>query len=125
MPVHPATGYLRSFGGLGRTCIIDLYAGESTAPVEILVDDTQTDFPIPQFPPDGVEVLPSTSVTHMSDNSRRRGCAGNGYSPGENSTTHLGFPQASCNPGEMCAAELDFPWASFPRARVARKNGTI
>ena len=28
LPVFPATGYLRSFGGLGRTCIIDLYAGE-------------------------------------------------------------------------------------------------
>ena len=28
MPVFPATGYLKSFGGLGRTCIIDLYAGE-------------------------------------------------------------------------------------------------
>ena len=28
MPVLPATGCLRSFGGLGRTCIIDLYAGE-------------------------------------------------------------------------------------------------
>ena len=27
MPVFPATG-LKSFGGLGRTCIIDLYAGE-------------------------------------------------------------------------------------------------
>ena len=26
-------GFLRSFGGLGRTCIIDLNAGESTAPV--------------------------------------------------------------------------------------------
>ena len=28
MPVFPATGYLKSFGGLGGTCIIDLYAGE-------------------------------------------------------------------------------------------------
>ena len=28
MPVLPATGYLRSFGGLGRTFIMDLYAGE-------------------------------------------------------------------------------------------------
>ena len=28
MPVLPASGCLRSFGGLGRTCIIDLYAGE-------------------------------------------------------------------------------------------------
>ena len=51
MPVLPATGYLRSFGGLGRTCIIDLNAGEST--VELLGDDTQTDSPRPQFPPGG------------------------------------------------------------------------
>ena len=28
MPVLPATGYLRSLAGLGRTCIIDLNAGE-------------------------------------------------------------------------------------------------
>ena len=61
MPVLPAAGYLRSFG------IIDLNAGASTAPVEMLGDDTQTDFSRPQFPPGGVEVLPSTSVTLMSD----------------------------------------------------------
>ena len=28
VPVLPASGYLRSFGGIGRTCIVDLYAGE-------------------------------------------------------------------------------------------------
>ena len=117
MPVLPATGYLRSFGGLGRTCIIDLNAGESTVPIEMLGEDTQMDFPRPQFLSGGVEVLPSTSVTLMSDNSRRRGCAGNGHSPpspGENSITDLGFPRASCTLGEMCAAELDFPRVSFP-----------
>ena len=69
MPVLPATGYLRSFEGLGTTCIIDLNHGESPAPFEMLGDDTQTDFPRPQFPPGGVGVLPSTSVTLMSDNS--------------------------------------------------------
>ena len=51
MLVLPATGYLRSFGGIGMTCIIDLNAGEST--VDMLGDDTQTDFPRPQFPPGG------------------------------------------------------------------------
>ena len=119
MPVFPATGYLRSFGGLGRTCIIDLYTGESTAPVEMLVDDTQTDFPRPQFLPGGVEVLLSTSVTLMSDNSRRRGCAGNGHSPGENSIADLGFPRARC-------ARLNWtsPEQAFCRARVVRKNWT-
>ena len=34
MPVFPATGYLRSLGGLGRTCIIDLYAGEDDPVLE-------------------------------------------------------------------------------------------
>ena len=67
MPVLPPTGYFRSFGGLGRTCIIDLNVGESTAPVEMLENDTQTDFPRPKFPPGGVEVLPCTSVTLMSE----------------------------------------------------------
>ena len=50
-PVLPATGYLKSFGGLGRTCIIDLNAGKSTAPVEILGDDPQMDFTRSKFPP--------------------------------------------------------------------------
>ena len=68
LPVLPVVGYLGSFGGLGRTCIIDLNHGESTAPVEMLGDDAQTDFPRPQFLPGGVGVLPSTSVTLMSDN---------------------------------------------------------
>ena len=124
MLVLPATGYLRSFGGLGGTCIVDLDA-RVDSPIEMLGDDTQRDFPRPHFPPGGMEVLPSTSVTLMSNNSRRRGCAGNGHSPGENSITDLCFPRASCTPGEMCVAELDFPRASFSRARVARKNGTI
>ena len=62
-------------------------------PVEMLGDDAQTDFPRSQFPPGGVGVLPSTSVTLMSDGSRRLGCAGNGQSPGEVSMTDLGFPQ--------------------------------
>ena len=108
MPVLPATGYFWSFGGLGRTCIIDLNAGASTAPVAMLGDDTQTDFPRPQFPSGGVEVLPSTSVTPMSDDSRRRGCVGNYHSPGKKSITDLGFPRASFPPGESCAEELDY-----------------
>ena len=93
---------------------MDLNAGKSTAPVEILGDDPQTDFPRSQFSPGGVGVLSSTSVTLMSDNSRRRGSAGNSYSPGENSMTDLGFPRTIYTPGKLCAAELDFPQASFP-----------
>ena len=58
--------------------------------------------------------MPSTSVTLMSDDSRRRGYAGNSHSPGLDSMTDLGFPRARYTPGQMCAAELDFPRASFP-----------
>ena len=62
-PVFPAAGYLGYFGGLARICVNDLYAGVSTTPVEILVDDNQPDFPRLQFPPVGVEMWPSISVT--------------------------------------------------------------
>ena len=37
MPVLPASGCLRSFGGLGRTCIIDLYAGEDALVLGVAV----------------------------------------------------------------------------------------
>ena len=94
IPVLPATGYLRSFGGLGRTCIIDLYAGVSTAQLICW-----------QFPPGGVEVLPSTSVTLMSNDSGRRGCAGNGHSPGASFITDLARNARLywTSPGELSA----------------------
>ena len=119
-PVFPATGCLGSFGGLARICVIDLCAGVSTAPVEMIVDFNQMDFPKLQFPPVVVEVLPSTSVTLASADSQGRGCPGNGHSPGDGFMTNLGFPQASCTPGEMYAAELN-----SPRARDVRKDWTI
>ena len=122
MPVFLAMGYLGSFGGLARTCIIDLYAGVSTTPVEMLVDDIQTDFPRLQFPPVGVEVLPSALVTLMSDDSRRRGCAGNRYSPGDSFMKYLGFPRASCTPVEICVAELYFPQARFPLGEICTEG---
>ena len=50
----------------------------------------------------------------MSDDSRRRDCAGNGHFPGLDSMTELGYPRVSYTLGEMGAAELDFPRASFP-----------
>ena len=59
MPVLPVTDYLRSFRGLGRTCIVDLNAGESTAPVRMLREDRVTDFTRPHFPPCDVWELPS------------------------------------------------------------------
>ena len=102
-----------------------LLTGESTAPVEILVDDTQTDFPRPQFPPGGVEVLPSTSVTPISDNARRRGCAGNDHSLGENSITDLGFRWARCTRARCERLNWTSPGRAFRRARVVRKNWTI
>ena len=104
MPVLPVTGYLRSFRGLGRTCILDLNAGESKAPVS---------FPRPQSPPCGVRMLPSASVTLVCGGLRRHGCSGNGHSPGEKCTTDLGLPRASHTPGEKCVAELDFHRASL------------
>ena len=91
-PVFPATGY---FGGLARTCVSHFYAGVSTTPVEMLVDDNQPDFPRLQFPPVGVEMWPSISVTLASKDSRGRDY---GYSPGESSMTDLGFPRANCTP---------------------------
>ena len=125
MPVLPVTGYLRSFRGLGRTCILDLHAGESKAPVRMMGDERETDFPRPQFPAGGVRALLSASVTLVCGGWRRRGCAGNSHSPGDQCTTDLGFPRASHTPGEKCAAELDFPRASLTRASVARKNWAI
>ena len=80
-PVFPAAGYMGYAGGLARTCVMDLYAGVSTTPVEMLVKDDQPDFPRLQFPPVGVEVWPSTSVALASEDSRGRGCAWHGYSP--------------------------------------------
>ena len=38
-PVFPAASYLGYFGDLARTCVMDLYTGVSTTPVEMLVDD--------------------------------------------------------------------------------------
>ena len=83
MPVLPVTGCLRSFRGLGRTCVLDLNAGESEAPVGMLGDEMETVFPIPPFASCGVRVLPSATVTLLRGGWRRRGCAGNGHSPGE------------------------------------------
>ena len=59
-------------------------------------------------------MLSSISVALMSDNSRKRGSAGNSHSPGVDSMTVMGFPRMSSTPDEMCAVELDFPRASFP-----------
>ena len=56
----------------------------------------------------------------MSDGSQRCGSPGFGRSPDVDSMTVMGFPRMSSTPGEVCAVELD-----FPRAIVARKDGTI
>ena len=59
--------------------MLHLYAGLSTAPVEMLVDFNQMDFPKLQFPPVGVEVFPlhSRALLHEDVSVRRhhRRCA--------------------------------------------------
>ena len=67
-----------AFGGLAVTCVIDLYAGVSTTPVEIMVEDKMPDF---------LELASMDS----------RGCD-YVYSPDGGSKTDLGFPRASCTP---------------------------
>ena len=92
--------------GVWRPCrdrVIDLYAGVSTTPVEIMVEDKMPDF---------LELASTDS----------RGCD---YSPGGSSKTDLGFPQASCTPVEMCAVDSNFPGRAFRRARFVRKDRTI
>ena len=121
-PVFPAVGYMGYVGGLARTCVIDLYAGGSTNPVEMLVKDDQPDFPRLQFPPVGVEVWPSTSIALTSEDSRGRGCVWHGYSPDDSSMPDLGFPRLSCSPVEMCAVELNFPRVRFPPGELCAER---
>ena len=68
-PVLSAMGSWRSFGDLGRTCVIDLDAGQSRAPAYILGDDPQMKFPRSLCLPGGMRLLSSTSVTLMSGSS--------------------------------------------------------
>ena len=101
-PVFPAVGCLGYFGGLARTCVIDLYAGVSTTSVEMMVVDKNPDF-----------------SKLASKDSRGHGY---GYSPGESSMTDLGFPRASCTPVEMCVADSNFPRASFPLGELCAEG---
>ena len=80
------------FGGLTWTSVIDLYAGVSTAPVEIMVEHQRPDF-----------------LALACQDSRGRGY---GYSPGGGSMTDLGFPWVSCSPVERSAVDSNFPWVS-------------
>ena len=58
--------------------------------------------PKPPFPPCCVMVLPSATVAQVCGGSRRRGCAGNGHSPGGT----LVVRKVDYSPGAKCAAEL-------------------
>ena len=98
----PAAGYLRCFGGLTRTCVIDLYTGVSITPVEMMVEDKKPDF-----------------LKLASKDSRGRGY---GYSPGGSFKTDLGFPRASCTPVEMCTVDLNFPGRAFRRRALRGKT---
>ena len=80
------------FGGLAWTSVIDLYAGVSIAPVEIMAEDKKPDF-----------------IALACQDSRGRGY---GYSPGRGSMTDLGFPRVNCSPVEMCAVDSNFPRVS-------------
>ena len=79
------------FGGLAWTSVIDLYAGVSTAPVEIIVEDQKPDF-----------------LALACQDSRGR----YGYSPVGGYMTDLGFPRVRCSPVEMCAVDSNFPRVS-------------
>ena len=80
------------FTGLARTGVIDLYAGVSTTPVEIMVEDQKPGF---------------LALGHQDSRGR-----GYGYSPGGSSMTDLGFPRVSCSPVEMCVVDSNFPRVS-------------
>ena len=82
------------FGGLAWTCVIVLYAGVSTTPAEIMVEDQKPDF-----------------LALVSKDSRGRGY---GYSRVEVPRLIWVFPRVSCSPVEMCAVDSNFPQASFP-----------
>ena len=100
MPVLPVTGCLGSFRDLGRTCVLDLNAGESDAPVEMLRHKMETVFPRLPFPPCGVRVLPSATVTLVRGGSRRRGCDRCGFSPGEPYPEREMCSRIGLSPGE-------------------------
>ena len=76
------------FGGLAWTSVIDLYAGVSTAPVEIMAEDQKPDF---------------LALTCQDSGGR-----GYGYSPGRGYMANLGFPRVRCSPVEMCAVDSNF-----------------
>ena len=83
MPVLPDTGCLKSFGKLGRECVLDLNAGETYTPVWSPECGLETIPPKPPFPPCRVVVVPSATVAQVRGCTRMHGCAGNGHSPGE------------------------------------------
>ena len=60
-------------GGLAGTCVIDLYVGVSTTPVEMLLEDKTPNF---------------LEITSEDSRGRRYG-----YSPGGDSKIALGFPR--------------------------------
>ena len=124
MPVFPVTGCLRSFRGLGKTWVLDLNTGESKAPVRMLGDEMETVFPRPQFPPCGVRVLPSATVTLVSGGSRRHGCAGNGHSPSEKLRDRSGFSPGELYPGREVRGRIGLsPGEPYPGRELRGRAG--
>ena len=121
-PVFPACGLSRIFWRPRKVLltletwqgVIDLYAGVSTTPVEMMVDDNQLGFPRLKFPPVGVEAWPSISRVRIHEDVVM------GIPQAKVPGQIWVFPRASCTPVEICAVDLNFPQASF-----ARKDGTI
>ena len=66
MPVLLDTGCLKSFGELGRECVLDLNAGETYTPVWSPDCAFETIPPKPPFPPCHVVVVPSAIVKVVS-----------------------------------------------------------
>ena len=80
MPVIPDTGCLKSFGTLGRECVLDLNTGETCTPVWSPECGLETIPSKPPFPPCRVMVC---LLIWSRKCAVVRGCAGNGHSPGE------------------------------------------
>ena len=96
MPVLPDKDCLRSFGDLGRECVLDLNAGEMYTPVWTawmwFGDDSSRA---------AVSSLLWGGVALCHSRAGARGCADNGHSPGETQVAR----KVDFSPGEMCAAE--------------------
>ena len=73
MPVLPDTGCLKSFGKLGRECVLDLNAGVTYSPVWSPEFGLEMIPPKPPFPPCCVVVVHSATVVQVRGCTQMRG----------------------------------------------------